>query len=309
MTVRFAGMNACETGLYIRGLRYTPPAGKKGATKVELPVTGYSGDRIAASKILGHAEQTDPWTTGRRDYLVNMRYWDQAVDHVVITFPEKGTYSFASVEAVCQPMTNYAQQAGVLRASALTDLDIHETESSYATDRITGHIELQTPQILCLQIPCTAGWSVYVDGTRTSLLKADTMFSAVLLPAGSHDIELRYQTPGLRLGAALSLGTLLVFILFCLIYTIVSAVLRGREKRLEAIPAGTYTSVLAEGDGAGTIPSVPAGDDPAGTGAAEGHSDKTISAEEKENPDSGQNGILHNDIRQNAEMSENTEET
>ena len=245
-------------------------------------------------------------------------------------------------------MTNYAQQAGVLRASALTDLDIHETESSYATDRITGHIELQTPQILCLQIPCTAGWSVYVDGTRTSLLKADTMFSAVLLPAGSHDIELRYQTPGLRLGAALSLVTLLVFILFCLIYTIVSAVLRGREKRLEAIPAGTYTSVLAEGDGAGTIPSVPAGDDPAenfagvpaeddqletitsvsagddpagtipsvpagddgaGTGAAEGHSDKTISAEEKENPDSGQNGILHNDIRQNAEMSENTEET
>jgi len=157
----------------------------------------------------------------------------------------------------------------------------------------------------------------------------------VLLPAGSHDIELRYQTPGLRLGAALSLGTLLVFILFCLIYTIVSAVLHGREKRLEAIPAGTYTSVLAEGDGAGTIPSVPAGDDPAenfagvpaeddqpetitsvsagddpaGTGAAEGHSDKTISAEEKENPDSGQNGILHNDIRQNAEMSENTEET
>lgn len=335
MTVRFAGMNACETGLYIRGLRYTPPAGKKGATKVELPVTGYLGDRIAASKILGHAEQTDPWTTGRRDYLVNMRYWDQAVDHVVITFPEKGTYSFASVEAVCQPMTNYAQQAGVLRASALTDLDIHETESSYATDRITGHIELQTPQILCLQIPCTAGWSVYVDGTRTSLLKADTMFSAVLLPAGSHDIELRYQTPGLRLGAALSLGTLLVFILFCLIYTIVSAVLHGREKRLEAIPAGTYTSVLAEGNGAGTIPSVPAGDDPAekfagvpaeddqpetitsvsagddpaGTGAAEGHSDKTISAEEKENPDSGQNGILHNDIRQNAEMSENTEET
>ncbi|MEE1163103.1 MAG: hypothetical protein UHU21_05355, partial [Lachnospiraceae bacterium] len=139
--------------------------------------------------------------------------------------------------------------------------------------------------------------------------RADTMFSAVLLPAGSHDIELRYQTPGLRLGAALSLGTLLVFILFCLIYTIVSAVLRGREKRLEAIPAGTYTSVLAEGDGAGTIPSVPAGDDPAGTGAAEGHSDKIISAEEKENPDSGQNGILHNDIRQNAEMSENTEET
>jgi hypothetical protein len=66
------------------------------------------------------------------------------------------------------------------------------------------------------------------------------MFSAILLPAGSHEIELRYQTPGLRLGAAVSLGTLAVLILFLIIYTIVSLILHGRDRRLEAIPVGTF---------------------------------------------------------------------
>ena len=69
------------------------------------------------------------------------------------------------------------------------------------------------------------------------------MFSALLVPEGSHDIELRYQTPGLRFGAAVSLGTLVLLVLFILIYTIVSAVLHRREKRLASIPVGTFEQV------------------------------------------------------------------
>jgi hypothetical protein len=140
-------------------------------------------------------------------------------------------------------MTAFAEQAEALRTSPLTDLDIHEMGSSLATDRISGHIELASPQILCLQIPRTAGWTAYVDGKRAELLQADTMFSALLLSEGSHDIELTYQTPGLRLGAVVSLGTIVLFILFLLLYGIISAVLRGRGKRREEIPVGTYEQV------------------------------------------------------------------
>ena len=69
------------------------------------------------------------------------------------------------------------------------------------------------------------------------------MFSALLLSEGSHDIELTYQTPGLRLGAVVSLGTVVLFILFLLLYGIISAILRGRGKRREEIPVGTYEQV------------------------------------------------------------------
>lgn len=242
-TVRFAGMKNCETGLYLRGLEYSSPAGDTKTTKMLIPVTGYMGETTAASKQVGYTTAEDPWTTGRRDFLVNMRYQSQPLDHIEIMLPSEGTYTFDSIEVVCQPMTGYAAQAKALRASSLTDLNIHEMGGSSATDRITGHIELTSPQILCIQIPRTAGWDAYVDGERAELLQADTMFSALLIPEGSHDIELRYQTPGLRLGVVVSLGTLLLLALFIVIYTIVSAILRGRDRRLAAIPAGTFEAV------------------------------------------------------------------
>ena len=111
---------------------------------------------------------------------------------------------------------------------------------SAATDKITGRISVSEPRILCLQIPPTSGWTAYVDGARTPLLQADTMFSALLIPEGTHDIELRYQTPGLRIGAVISAGTLLLLLLFTIVYTIISAVLSAGERRLAAIPEGEY---------------------------------------------------------------------
>ena len=243
VTVRFEGMQNCETALYVRGMHYAPPAGQKGTTKMLVPVTGFAGDKQAASKQIGYTTPDDPWTTGRKDFYVNMIYRAEALDHIDLVLPAQGTYTFDSIEVVCQPMEAYVEQAEALRTSPLTDLDIHEMGSSLATDRISGHIELTSPQILCLQIPRTAGWTAYVDGRRAELLQADTMFSALLLSEGSHDIELTYQTPGLRLGAVVSLGTVVLFILFLLLYGIISAILRGRGKRREEIPVGTYEQV------------------------------------------------------------------
>ena len=240
VTVRFEGMQNCETALYVRGMHYAPPAGQKGTTKMLVPVTGFAGDKQAASKQIGYTTPDDPWTTGRKDFYVNMIYRPEALDHIDLVLPAQGTYTFDAIEVVCQPMTAFAEQAEALRTSPLTDLDIHEMGSSLATDRISGHIELASPQILCLQIPRTAGWTAYVDGKRAELLQADTMFSALLLSEGSHDIELTYQTPGLRLGVVVSLGTIVLFILFLLLYGIISAILRGRGKRRSQIPVGTY---------------------------------------------------------------------
>lgn len=240
VTVRFAGMQDCETGLYIRGLQYTCPPGESNTDRMKISVTGFTGEKAAASRQIGYATEEGPRTAEQRDFYVNMRRQNQPLDHFDLVLEEPGTYTFDSIEVVSQPMTGYAEQAAALQTPSLTNLDIHEMGGSFATDRITGQIEADSPQILCLQIPCTAGWTAYLDGNHVELLQADTMFSAILLPAGSHDIELRYQTPGLRFGTFLSLGTIVLLILFLVIYSIVSAVLRGREKRFASIPVGTY---------------------------------------------------------------------
>jgi len=240
VTISFSGLPACETGLYLRGMQYQAPAGRSGSTKFLLPVRGFSGETMAADKQFGFTTPMDPWTTGQKDFLVNLRWHEQAMDRIEITFPAEGTFSFDSIGVVCQPMTSYQAQVQALRAETLEDLDIHEMGESSATDRITGRIDLAAPKILCLQIPRTPGWSAYVDGTRAELLRADTMFSAILLPAGSHEIELRYQTPGLLLGAAVSAGTLVLILLFGLIYAVVSLVLHLLDRRRDSIPEGDF---------------------------------------------------------------------
>jgi hypothetical protein len=62
----------------------------------------------------------------------------------------------------------------------------------------------------------THGWSATVDGVAASIERADVVFRAVAVPPGSHRVEMRYQTPGLRTGAALSLaGCLIYLVLVC----------------------------------------------------------------------------------------------
>ncbi len=60
----------------------------------------------------------------------------------------------------------------------------------------------------------TPGWTATVDGTSAPLERADVIFRAVAVPQGDSVVEMRYQTPGLRAGALVSLaGCLLYFVL------------------------------------------------------------------------------------------------
>jgi hypothetical protein len=51
------------------------------------------------------------------------------------------------------------------------------------------------------------GWSALIDGVSAPLHRVDFAVMGVVVPAGVHVIELRYRSPGLLLGAAISLLT------------------------------------------------------------------------------------------------------
>jgi hypothetical protein len=59
----------------------------------------------------------------------------------------------------------------------------------------------------------THGWTAMLDQRPASIERADTVFRAVAIPEGEHTVEMRYRTPGLRMGAAISLGGCLLFLL------------------------------------------------------------------------------------------------
>jgi hypothetical protein len=57
------------------------------------------------------------------------------------------------------------------------------------------------------------GWSALVDGRPVPLERVNLAVRGVQLPPGAHRIELRFRTPGLAAGAAISLCTVLGVVL------------------------------------------------------------------------------------------------
>lgn len=80
-------------------------------------------------------------------------------------------------------------------------------------NRISGSVVCEDREYLFLSVPYSKGWTAYVDGQKTDILRANIGFMAIPLEGGLHSIELKYVTPGLRLGigcSLLSLGIIVV---------------------------------------------------------------------------------------------------
>lgn len=70
------------------------------------------------------------------------------------------------------------------------------------------HIAILTrganPAVLVLNDALYPGWEATLDGVATPLLRANTAFRAVLVPAGEHVVEMQYRARSFRLGLVLA---------------------------------------------------------------------------------------------------------
>ncbi len=78
--------------------------------------------------------------------------------------------------------------------------------------RLSGSATLSRAKFLLLAIPYDVGWNLQVDGKSVPLQRADLGLMGALLPAGTHDLQLRFHAPGQRLGIGLAIGSALVIV-------------------------------------------------------------------------------------------------
>lgn len=102
-----------------------------------------------------------------------------------------------------------------IRRSSLEDVVTTRRKSaldltSFRQTRIEGNVTLERKAVLVVQTPFDRGWEAWQDGKPVPAVKVDVGLLGVGLDSGQHKIELRYQTPFLRLGLAIALGSLLV---------------------------------------------------------------------------------------------------
>lgn len=130
---------------------------------------------------------------GRHNFALNLGHTEAAVNQVTVWFRNVGTYTFDSIEIIAQPMDYFAGMVAELNEYTLENVVM-------GTNRIDGTIEVPEERILLFSIPFNSGWRAYINGERTELTRANTMFMAIDVPTGHHEITLRYFTPFLRQG-------------------------------------------------------------------------------------------------------------
>ena len=148
--------------------------------------------------------------SGKHNFLCNTGYSEKGRHTITLTFENTGVYSFDSLKIYCQPMTEIDSQTSKLGEEVLTDVKIGNNE-------INGKISLSDTKALVLSIPYSEGWTAYIDGEETELKEANTMYMALELPKGDHEIRLVYCTPYLRTGLCLTCIGVLCYIVLVLI--------------------------------------------------------------------------------------------
>lgn len=147
---------------------------------------------------------------GKHDWLVNLGSIPGSVNQVRIIFTETGNYSFDSIKL-------YKRDLDTINSN-IRNLDHSIENPAFSANKISLDCSISENKYLFASIPYSDGWTAYDNGEKIEILHGDIGFMAFRLSPGNHHLELRYETPGLKLGAAVSGISLLCFIGFS-VYT------------------------------------------------------------------------------------------
>ena len=123
---------------------------------------------------------------------------------------------------------------------------------SFETDSrgFTAAVELDRENLVFFSVPYEEdGWTATIDGKPADIETVNVGFMAVRVPEGAHTVRFDYMTPGLKYGVLLTLGSIVIFVLYVLI-------VRSRKKRyperwLVGYPEGDLLAERFEKDAAG----------------------------------------------------------
>lgn len=209
-----------EAYVVIEGLDHEPePALSSKATLVErigyklrsifpLPDNGCSVTVAASDRSEG------VWQTGKDAHLYsgkdtwafNLGTSGSAREGIDITFEGSGRYEIRELSVCVEDSAAVKSSIREMGDDAAVDAELSGNAFS-----CTATVEGGSKTLLVL-LPYSQGWSTTVDGQPVETLKADLGFMAVQLDEGSHSVVMRYETPGVVLGAVISLSGFLIFI-------------------------------------------------------------------------------------------------
>lgn len=160
-----------EYYLLLRDFRYQDPA-----TEMDIDINGRS-IQLKGTTVAYHIDSDD--------YLVLLNT-DGQNPSFNITFPDAGTFTLSGTEILAVDVTDLGNRIRERQIEAMTDTVI-------GVNSVSGSIDTKAGNWYFFSIPWSEDWHCCIDGERAESVRADYGFSAVYVPAGSHDINFRYQ--------------------------------------------------------------------------------------------------------------------
>lgn len=203
-SLRIGQAERCQLLVSFEGLR---KKGKRGDEEFTVYVRK-DGISKAAADTIGNAQGFPDI----EDLTINLGYFEEISGKLSVTLSaqEKGEYTYDNIRVYAIPTELYDRCASKLEAQRM------EIET-FDKDYVKGTLRAEETSAAYFSILKDEGWSIYVDGEKTKKIdNAQMAFTGAVIPKGTHTVELRYHTPGLRAGIFLGILGIAVFILIIL---------------------------------------------------------------------------------------------
>ncbi len=148
----------------------------------------------------------------RQDYLISLgSVSEEQTETLLFRINGPAVYRLDDIELLEVPMNMLSE-----RMTALTEESIQNVKISGNT--LSGDLNLSKEKLLCLAVPYKSGYTMTVDGKETTIGEVNQIYVGAQIPAGEHKIVLSYETPGLMVGALLSILGMIYVVIMMIIW-------------------------------------------------------------------------------------------
>lgn len=226
----FEGVPNAETYLYLEGtdyehvsqydLYFMTHSGASKITKNKLKKEDVLERAVMNTRIKALNEdvsslyefKTDISTTkGIDTALLNVGYEKEPLHTMEMRFQHAGIYSFDDLKVIAQPMEDYEESI-----TEMSNLTIEEF--CVEGNTLSAKVILPEERMLCIAVPYSKGWDAKLNGEAIEVEQGNIMFMTMQGEAGENIIEMEYCTPGLKVGAVVTLISSIVVVLYYAVF-------------------------------------------------------------------------------------------
>jgi hypothetical protein len=121
-----------------------------------------------------------------------------------------------ALRQLADPEFDVTRQAVVQGSPVALPADAAASREVRVTERTNGRVVLRAKLahsgLLVISEGYYPGWRVTVDGVEAPVIRANVMMRGVALAAGEHEVEFRFRSRPIEIGAAISIATLALLI-------------------------------------------------------------------------------------------------